>query len=320
MRVNHHILNPFEYIKRVFLYQFFVLKLLIKQQLKKMSTLKIAIQKSGRLNEDSIQILKDCGISINNGIDQLKAEASNFPLEVLYLRNSDIPQYLIDGVVDLAIVGDNLLVEKGKGIEVVQKLGFSKCKVSVAVPKTFEYNSVQDLANLRIATSYPNTVNEYFSKFGLTVDIHQISGSVEIAPNIGLADAIVDIVSSGSTLFKNNLKEVEVILKSEAVLAVSPKVSPEIQKHIDTLKFRIQAVLRARNSKYILMNVPNDKIDAVGKILPVLRSLTVLPLAQEGWSSVHSVIDKDTFWDVIDQLKEVGAEGILVCPIEKMVL
>ncbi|AXB57814.1 ATP phosphoribosyltransferase [Flavobacterium fluviale] len=285
-----------------------------------MSTLKIAIQKSGRLNEDSIQILKDCGISINNGIDQLKAEASNFPLEVLYLRNSDIPQYLIDGVVDLAIVGDNLLVEKGKGIEVVQKLGFSKCKVSVAVPKTLEYNSIQDLAGLRIATSYPNTVNEYFNSFGLSVDIHQISGSVEIAPNIGLADAIVDIVSSGSTLFKNNLKEVEVILKSEAVLAVSPKVSPEIQKHIDTLKFRIQAVLRARNSKYILMNVPNDKIEAVGKILPVLRSLTVLPLAQEGWSSVHSVIDKDTFWDVIDQLKEVGAEGILVCPIEKMVL
>jgi len=285
-----------------------------------MSTLKIAIQKSGRLNEDSIQILKDCGISINNGNDQLKAEASNFPLEVLYLRNSDIPQYLIDGVVDLAIVGDNLLVEKGKHIEVIQKLGFSKCKVSVAVPKTFEYNSIQDLAGLRIATSYPNTVNEYFNSFGLSVDIHQISGSVEIAPNIGLADAIVDIVSSGSTLFKNNLREVEVILKSEAVLAVSPKVSPEIQKHIDTLKFRIQSVLRARNSKYILMNVPNDRIDEIGKILPVLRSLTVLPLAQEGWSSVHSVIDKDTFWDVIDKLKEAGAEGILVCPIEKMVL
>jgi ATP phosphoribosyltransferase len=285
-----------------------------------MSTLKIAIQKSGRLNEDSIQILKDCGILINNGNDQLKAEASNFPLEVLYLRNSDIPQYLIDGVVDLAIVGDNLLVEKGKHIEVIQKLGFSKCKVSVAVPKTFEYKSIQDLAGLRIATSYPNTVNEYFGSFGLTVDIHQISGSVEIAPNIGLADAIVDIVSSGSTLFKNNLKEVEVILKSEAVLAVSPKVSPEIQKHIDTLKFRIQSVLRARNSKYILMNVPNDKIDEIGKILPVLRSLTVLPLAEEGWSSVHSVIDKDTFWDVIDKLKEAGAEGILVCPIEKMVL
>ncbi|MFB0910015.1 MAG: ATP phosphoribosyltransferase, partial [Flavobacterium sp.] len=265
-----------------------------------MSTLKIAIQKSGRLNEDSIQILKDCGISINNGIDQLKAEASNFPLEVLYLRNSDIPQYLIDGVVDIAIVGDNLLVEKGKEIQVIQKLGFSKCKVSVAVPKTFEYNSIKDLDGLRIATSYPNTVNEYFNSFGVRVDIHQISGSVEIAPNIGLADAIVDIVSSGSTLFKNNLKEVEIIYKSEAVLAVSPKVSPEAQKLIDILQFRIESVLRARKSKYILMNVPNDKIDAVGKILPVLRSLTVLPLAQEGWSSVHSVIDKDSFWDVMD--------------------
>jgi len=285
-----------------------------------MSTLKIAIQKSGRLNEDSIQILKDCGISINNGIDQLKAEASNFPLEVLYLRNSDIPQYLIDGVVDIAIVGDNLLVEKGKGIQVVQKLGFSKCKVSVAVPKAFEYNSIQDLEGLRIATSYPNTVIEYFNSFGVNVDIHQISGSVEIAPNIGLADAIVDIVSSGSTLFKNNLKEVEIIYKSEAVLAVSPKVTPDVQKLIDTLKFRIESVLRARRSKYILMNVPNDKIEEVGKILPVLRSLTVLPLAQEGWSSVHSVIDKDTFWDVIDQLKDAGAEGILICPIEKMVL
>ncbi|AYN03882.1 ATP phosphoribosyltransferase [Flavobacterium sp. 140616W15] len=285
-----------------------------------MSTLKIAIQKSGRLNEESIQILKDCGISIDNGNDQLKAEATNFPLEVLFLRNSDIPQYLIDGVVDAAIVGDNLLVEKGKGIQIAQKLGFSKCKVSVAVPKAFEYNSIKDLDGLRIATSYPNTVTDYFNSFGLSVDIHQISGSVEIAPNIGLADAIVDIVSSGSTLFKNNLKEVEIILKSEAVLAVSPKINPENQKLIDTLKFRIESVLRARKSRYILMNIPNDKIEEVGKILPVLRSLTVLPLAQEGWSSVHSVIDKDTFWDVIDKLKDVGAEGILVCPIEKMVL
>lgn len=285
-----------------------------------MSTLKIAIQKSGRLNEESIQILKDAGISINNGIDQLKAEASNFPLEVLYLRNSDIPQYLIDGVVDIAIVGDNLLVEKGKNIEVIQKLGFSKCKVSIAVPKTFEYNSIQDLKGLRVATSYPNTVIDYCNSKGVTVDIHQISGSVEIAPNIGLADAIVDIVSSGSTLFKNNLKEVEVIFKSEAVLAVSPKVSAESQKIIDTLKFRIESVLRARKSKYILMNVPNDKIEAVSSILPVLKSATVMPLAQEGWSSVHTVIDKDTFWEVIDQLKAAGAEGILVCPIEKMVL
>jgi ATP phosphoribosyltransferase len=285
-----------------------------------MSTLKIAIQKSGRLNEESIQILKDCGISIDNGNDQLKAEATNFPLEVLFLRNSDIPQYLIDGVVDAAIVGDNLLVEKGKGIQIAQKLGFSKCRVSVAVPKAFKYNSIKDLDGLRIATSYPNTVNDYFESFGLSVDIHQISGSVEIAPNIGLADGIVDIVSSGSTLFKNNLKEVEIILKSEAVLAVSPKINPENQKLIDTLKFRIESVLRARKSRYILMNIPNDKIEAVGKILPVLRSLTVLPLAQEGWSSVHSVIDKDTFWEVIDKLKDVGAEGILVCPIEKMVL
>ncbi len=285
-----------------------------------MSTLKIAIQKSGRLNEDSIQILKDCGISINNGNDQLKAEASNFPLEILFLRNSDIPQYLIDGVVDAAIVGDNLLVEKGKNIKIAQKLGFSKCKVSVAVPKSFNYQSINDLSGMRIATSYPNTVIEYFNSFGLSVDIHQISGSVEIAPNIGLADAIVDIVSSGSTLFKNNLKEVEVILKSEAVLAVSPKIANDVQTILDKLLFRIQSVLKARKSKYILMNVPNDRIETITQILPVLRSPTVIPLAQSGWSSLHSVIEEDAFWDVIDQLKAAGAEGILVCPIEKMIL
>lgn len=285
-----------------------------------MSILKIAIQKSGRLNEDSLQMLKDCGISINNGNDQLKAEASNFPLEVLFLRNSDIPQYLIDGVVDIAIVGDNLLVEKGKNIQVAEKLGFSKCKVSVAVPKAFTYNSIQDLNNLRIATSYPNTVIDYFKSKGIVVDIHQISGSVEIAPNIGLADAIVDIVSSGSTLFKNNLKEVEVIFKSEAVLAVSPKISPEVQAILNKLQFRIQSVLRAKKCKYILMNVPNDKISVITKILPVLKSPTVMPLSQEGWSSLHSVIEEDTFWEVIDQLKAAGAEGILICPIEKMVV
>lgn len=285
-----------------------------------MSTLKIAIQKSGRLNEDSIQILKDCGIAINNGNDQLKAEATNFSLEVLYLRNSDIPQYLIDGVVDAAIVGDNLLVEKGKNIQVIEKLGFSKCKVSIAVPKSFEYRSIQDLEGLRIATSYPNTVNDYFYSKGVQVELHQISGSVEIAPNIGLSDAIVDIVSSGSTLFKNNLNEVEVIFKSEAVLAVSPKISADAKVILDKLQFRIQSVLKARNSKYILMNVPNDKIELIGKILPVLKSPTVIPLAKKGWSSVHSVINEDMFWDVIDELKAAGAEGILVCPIEKMVL
>jgi len=285
-----------------------------------MNTLKIAIQKSGRLHDESIQILRDCGISIYNGNDQLKVNALNFPLEVYYLRNSDIPQYLIDGVVDIAIVGDNLLVEKGQNIEIAEKLGFSKCKVSVAVPKNFNYNSVNDLNGLRVATSYPKTVVDYFSSKGISVDIHQISGSVEIAPNIGLSDAIVDIVSSGSTLFKNGLKEVEVILKSEAVLAVSPQISDEARKLVSKLQFRIQSVLRSRKSKYILMNVPNDKIAEISKILPVLKSPTVMPLAEEGWSSVHSVIDEDKFWEVIDQLKEAGAEGILVCPIEKMVL
>ena len=285
-----------------------------------MNTLKIAIQKSGRLHDESIQILKDCGISVYNGNDQLKVTASNFPLEVYYLRNSDIPQYLIDGVVDIAIVGDNLLVEKGQNIQIAEKLGFSKCKVSVAVPKNFNYNSIQDLNGLRVATSYPKTVVDYFSSKGISVDIHQISGSVEIAPNIGLSDAIVDIVSSGSTLFKNGLKEVEVILKSEAVLAVSPQISDEAKQLVSKLQFRIQSVLRSRKSKYILMNVPNEKIVEISKILPVLKSPTVMPLAEEGWSSVHSVIDEDKFWEVIDQLKEAGAEGILVCPIEKMVL
>jgi ATP phosphoribosyltransferase len=285
-----------------------------------MSKLKIAIQKSGRLNEESIQILKDCGIKINNGNDQLKAEATNFPIEIFFLRNSDIPQYLIDGVVDCAIVGDNLLVEKGANLQILEKLGFSKCKVSVAVPKTFEYNSIKDLENLRIATSYPKTVLDFFNSKGVSVDIHQISGSVEIAPNIGLADAIVDIVSSGSTLFKNNLKEVEVILKSEAVLVVSPKITLDNKSILNKLLFRLQSVLKARTAKYILMNVPNESIEKISKILPVLKSPTVIPLAIENWSSLHSVIEEDTFWEVIDQLKEAGAEGILVCPIEKMVL
>ncbi|SEP62457.1 ATP phosphoribosyltransferase [Flavobacterium urocaniciphilum] len=285
-----------------------------------MNTLKIAIQKSGRLNEDSLKILKDCGISVDNGNDQLKATASNFPLEILFLRNSDIPQYLIDGVADIAIVGDNLLVEKGYGLEIVEKLGFSKCKVSIAVPKSFNYNSIADLNGLKIATSYPNTVSNYFNSKNVNVDIHEISGSVEIAPNIGLSDAIVDIVSTGSTLFKNNLKEVEVILKSEAVLTVAPNLSKEKNEILNKLRFRIQSVLKARRSKYILMNVPNEKIDEISRILPVLKSPTVLPLAEEGWSSLHSVINDDQFWEVIDQLKFAGAEGILICPIEKMVL
>lgn len=285
-----------------------------------MTNIRIAIQKSGRLNEDSLKILKDCGISINNGKDQLKASARNFPLEVFYLRNGDIPQYLRDGVVDTAIIGENVLVEKGKDIRWTEKLGFSKCRVSLAVPKTMKYSTAKDFEGKRIATSYPNTVNDYLKKKGVKADLHIINGSVEIAPNIGLADGICDIVSSGSTLFKNNLEEVEVILKSEAVLAVSPKISEERQEILKKLQFRIQSVLQARQSKYILLNAPNDKLDAIIELLPGMRSPTVLPLAEEGWSSVHTVLNQDKFWEVIDELKQAGAEGILVCPIEKMVL
>jgi len=285
-----------------------------------MNKIKIAVQKSGRLNEDSLKLLKDCGISIDNGKDQLKASANNFPLEVLYLRNGDIPQYLRDGVVDIAIIGENVLIEKGTDIRIVEKLGFSKCRVSIAVPKEVNYNSIQDLDGLRIATSYPNTVLNYFKKFNLIPDIHLINGSVEIAPNIGLADAICDIVSSGSTLFKNNLKEVEKMLTSEAVLAVSPNISNKKQQILDKLQFRIQAVLKGRKSKYVLMNAPNNKVENIIKLLPGMRSPTVLPLAEEGWSSIHTVIEKNSFWELIDELKENGAEGVLVVPIEKMVL
>ncbi len=285
-----------------------------------MTKIRIAIQKSGRLNEDSLRILKDCGISIENGKDQLKASARNFPMEVFYLRNGDIPQYLRDGVVDIAIIGENVLIEKGADILIAEKLGFSKCKVSLAVPKGVDYGSIEDLNGKRIATSYPNTVNNYLESKGIKADLHIINGSVEIAPNIGLADAICDIVSSGSTLFKNNLKEVEVMLKSEAVLAVSPTISDERNQILKKLQFRIQSVLRARQSKYILLNAPNEKLNEILALLPGMRSPTVLPLAEEGWNSVHTVIQKDKFWTVIDELKQAGAEGILVCPIEKMVL
>lgn len=285
-----------------------------------MKNIRIAIQKSGRLNEDSIRILKECGISIDNGKDQLKASAKNFPMEVFYLRNGDIPQYLIDGVVDIAIIGENVLLEKASNIETTEKLGFSSCRVSLAVPKSFKYKDINDLDGKKIATSYPNTLKNYLIEKGITADLHMINGSVEIAPNIGLADAICDIVSSGSTLFKNNLKEVEVMYKSEAVLAVSPQLDEETRKILDDLKFRIKAVLRGRNSKYILMNAPDNKLQDIIKILPGMRSPTVLPLAEKGWSSVHTVINKDKFWEVINELKNAGAEGILVCPIEKMVL
>ncbi|MAM18598.1 MAG: ATP phosphoribosyltransferase [Christiangramia sp.] len=282
--------------------------------------LRIAVQKSGRLFEDSQRILKDAGISIDNGKEQLKASSQNFPLEVLYLRNGDIPQYLRDGVVDVAIIGENVLIEKGEDIVKGEKLGFSKCRVSLAVPKSFKYNSIQDLNGAKIATSYPNTVKQFLQKSNIEAELHIINGSVEIAPNIGLADAIVDIVSSGSTLFKNNLKEVEVILKSEAVLAISPQISEERQAILEKLQFRLKSVLNARTSKYILLNAPNNKLEDIIKLLPGMRSPTVLPLAEEGWSSVHTVINEQRFWEVLDELKSYGAEGILVAPIEKMVL
>ncbi|MFH4965372.1 ATP phosphoribosyltransferase [Gaetbulibacter sp. M235] len=285
-----------------------------------MSKLKIAVQKAGRLHDESMEILKDIGISIDNGKDQLKASARNFPLEVFYLRNGDIPQYLKDGVVDAAIIGENILVEKGNGITIAEKLGFSTCKVSIAIPKSVKYNGIQDLEGKRIATSYPNTIQNYLDEKGINAHLHIINGSVEIAPNIGLADAICDIVSSGSTLFKNNLKEVEVIMKSEAVLAVSPVLSEEKQEILDKIQFRLQSVLKGRNSKYVLLNAPNDRLQDIIDILPGMKSPTVLPLAEEGWSSVHSVISKNQFWDIIDELKRKGAQGILVCPIEKMVL
>lgn len=285
-----------------------------------MSILKIAIQKSGRLHDQSLQLLKDCGINVENGNDQLKVTAQNFPLEILYLRNSDIPQYLEDGVADIAIVGENLLIEKQKQIEIIEKLGFSKCRVSLAIPKEISPENFEFLNGKKIATSYPNTLQNYLDKRGLSAEIHLISGSVEIAPNIGLADAICDIVSSGSTLFKNGLKEFETILFSEAVLAKSQKLPSAKEAILSKLVFRIKAVLEAKNKKYILMNVPNDKIEAVSQILPVMKSPTILPLAIEGWSSLHSVIDESQFWEVIDELKNAGAEGILIAPIEKIIL
>ena len=285
-----------------------------------METLKIAVQKSGRLKEDSMKLLKDIGVSIDNGKDQLKARASNFPIEVFFLRNGDIPQYLKDGVVDAAIIGNNVIVENGNSIESICNLGFSKCRVSIAVPKEMKYKSLQDLEGKQIATSYPNTVNAFLEKNNINANIHVINGSVEIAPNIGLAEAIVDIVSTGGTLFKNNLIEKDVILQSEAVLAVSPSIKPTQKTILNKIKFRIQSVLKGQSSKYVLLNAPNNSLEAIIALLPGMKSPTVLPLAKSGWSSVHSVIDKHQFWEIIDDLKALGAEGILICPIEKMVL
>jgi ATP phosphoribosyltransferase len=283
-------------------------------------SLKIAVQKSGRLFDESLSLLKDAGLKIDNSGDQLKAVVSNFDAEILFLRNSDVPKYLEDGVVDMAIIGQNTLHEKDVEVNIVEKLGFSKCRLSIATPKGVEYNSINDLRGKKIATSYPHTLQQFLLQNGVEAKIHLISGSVEIAPNIGLADAICDLVSSGSTLFKNGLEEKEVILKSEAVIAVNKSLSEDNSKLLDQLLFRIRSVMKGRNNKYILMNVPNASIDAVSKVLPVLKSPTVLPLVEPGWSSLHSVISEDDFWNVINELKELGAEGILVVPIEKMVV
>ena len=287
--------------------------------LQTMKKLTIAVQKSGRLLDDSLQLLRECGLKIDAANVALKSEASNFPLEILFLRNSDIPQYIKDGVVDLAIIGENLLVEKGGDIETLLPLGFSKCKVSLAVPKSSSIQSVKDFEGQRIATSYPVTLQKYLDENKVNAEIHTISGSVEIAPNIGLADGICDIVSSGNTLFMNGLKELEIILRSQAVLVANPKVSEEKQVTLNKLVFRIKAVLASKNSKYILLNAPNDRLNEISAILPGMRSPTILPLAESGWSSVHSVIGEEQFWDTIDALKDAGAEGILIVPIEKMV-
>jgi len=284
------------------------------------SKLKIAIQKSGRLHDDSVRLLKDCGIGIRNGVNQLKTEADNFPMEIYFLRDDDIPQYVEDEVADIGIVGENVLYEKNKQVEIVEKLGFGKCRLSIAVSKSDDYTGLGYLQNKRIATSYPAIVDSFLKKNHVTAEIHEISGSVEIAPGIGLADAIVDLVSSGSTLFANGLKETETILRSEAVLVKNGSLTESQLRVLDKLLFRIRAVKKAKNNKYILLNAPNDNLDRIIGLLPGMKSPTVLPLAEPGWSSVHSVLSEDEFWEIIEKLKDEGAQGILVVPIEKMII
>lgn len=282
--------------------------------------LNIAIQKSGRLHNETIALLKSAGLKVDNSKDQLKAPARGMDATFYFLRNSDIPKYLEDGVADIAIIGENTLHEKNVKVQLLDKLGFSKCRLSIAVPKGSEYSSIRDLTGKKIATSYPHTLQQYLAEQKVEAEIHVISGSVEIAPNIGLADAICDLVSSGSTLFKNGLDEKDIILQSEAVIAVNDNLSSEKQELLDQLLFRIRSVMKGRNHRYVLMNVPNDKIKEVSDMLPVLKSPTVLPLVEEGWSSLHSVIAESDFWKVINRLKALGAEGILIIPIEKMVV
>jgi ATP phosphoribosyltransferase len=282
--------------------------------------LKIAVQKSGRLHEDSVSLLKECGISISNGVNKLKTEASNFPLEIFFLRDDDIPQYVEDAVADIGIVGENVVLEKNKKVDIVEKLGYGKCRLSLAVGRNEKYQGVQDMAGKRIATSYPVLVEGFLKKHNISAEIHEISGSVEIAPGIGLADAICDLVSSGSTLFMNGLREVETILQSQAVLIRHKQLAEPQLKLLDKLLFRIQAVKKAKNNKYILLNAPNENLAQIISLLPGMKSPSVLPLAEEGWSSVHSVLNENDFWEIIEKLKDAGAQGILVVPIEKMIL
>ena len=282
--------------------------------------LKIAIQKSGRLHDDSVRLLKDCGIDLKNGLNQLKTEADNFPMEIYFLRDDDIPQYVEDRVADIGIVGENVLYEKNKQVEIVEKLGFGKCRLCVAVSRSEQYDGIHYLNGKRIATSYPGLVNRFLSDNNIRAELHEISGSVEIAPGIGLADAIVDLVSSGSTLFMNGLKEVETVLKSEAVLIRNEGLTEEQNLLLAKLIFRIRAVKKAKNNKYILLNAPNDNLQTIIGLLPGMKSPTVLPLAEPGWSSVHSVLSENEFWEIIEKLKDAGAQGILVVPIEKMIV
>jgi len=282
--------------------------------------LRIAIQKSGRLSEDSLKLIKECGINFNNGTGKLKAESDNFAAEFLFLRDDDIPGYVADGVADVGIVGENVMVEKNKNVIVSRKLGFSKCRLSIAIPRNKEYNGIEDFQNVSIATSYPKILSDFLQQKGIKADIHEISGSVEIAPSIGLANAVCDIVSSGSTLLSNGLKEVETVFKSEAILISSPHLSDDKKKILDSLLFRIKSVQAAKNNKYILLNAPNDKVTDILKLLPGMKSPTVLPLAESGWSSIHSVINENEFWHIIETLQHAGAQGILVIPIEKMIL
>jgi ATP phosphoribosyltransferase len=282
--------------------------------------LRIAIQKSGRLYEDSLKLLKDCGIDLKNGINKLRTEADNFPMEIFFLRDDDIPQYVEDAVADVGIVGENVIYEKNKKITITEKLGFGKCRLSVAVGRNETYTDFNFLQNKKIATTYPVLVKRFLNEKNIRAEIHEISGSVEIAPGIGLSDAIVDLVSSGSTLFMNGLREVETILHSEAVLIRHPELDDEQQFILEKLLFRIRSVRKATHTKYILLNAPNEKLKEIISLLPGMKSPTVLPLAEPGWSSVHSVVNENDFWEIIEKLKNAGAQGILVVPIEKMIL